>query len=92
MLTPRSLLILHRPVGFFIQTFLHVSFKDIAAFELATAEPAGVRGGYAALVSLMAHERSLVQVGAFAAHARVLVGHGVASRVVLAEVLVQRKE
>ena len=60
-----------------------MTFENVATFELAAAELAGVGGGNAALVALVAHQGGLVQVGAPAPRARVLVGHGVAGGVVV---------
>lgn len=51
-----------------------MTLEHIATLELATAELARIGGGDAALVALVAHQGGLVQVGAPAAGARVLVG------------------
>lgn len=61
-------------------TLLHVAFQHVASFELPTAELAGIGGGDAALVALVADQRGLVQVGAAAPLARVFVADGVAAR------------
>ena len=58
-----------------------MALEHVAPLELAAAELAGVGGGDAALVALVAHQRGLVQVRPAAPCARIFVGERVAGAV-----------
>ena len=57
-----------------------MTFENVPAFELSTAQLTGVAGRDAALVPLVPHQRGLVKVGPAASGARVLSRDGVAVR------------
>ena len=54
-----------------------MALEDVSAFKLASTQLTRIGGRDAAFVALVAHQGSLVQVGATAALAGVLVGHRV---------------